>query len=309
MPLYGATLAGEIRHVKVDACKPFPRDAVEALKRDSASSPVIALVDRGDCFFIEKAFNAEKAGAAALIVADDRDEALVTMVRFFFSLCFYFEREREGRERVEEEEKKKERLTFPSSLWTTTTTTTKKKQAAPDDRPDISKLKEEITIPTALVTQSTGKRLKEALDRASAPGGGSKRSEKVLAELDWTDAVAHPDARVEWELWSTPDDGCGPSCDRQRAFKRAFERQAVELEKGGFAQFTPRFVSRRCSFGASAEDAPASTAAATARWRPSATTSRASTAAGTSRPRPRGSYARSRRRPRPTSPGAGGVFP
>ena len=89
MPLYGATLAGEIRHVKVDACKPFPRDAVEALKRDSSSTPVIALVDRGDCFFIEKASNAEKAGAAALIVADDRDEALVTMVSSFrFYFCF-----------------------------------------------------------------------------------------------------------------------------------------------------------------------------------------------------------------------------
>ena len=36
------------------------------MKRDSSSSPVIALVDRGDCFFIEKASNAEKAGAAAL---------------------------------------------------------------------------------------------------------------------------------------------------------------------------------------------------------------------------------------------------
>ena len=92
VPLYGATLTGEIRHVKVDACKPFPKDAVEALKGSSASSlspPVIALVDRGDCFFIEKAFNAEKAGAAALIVADDRDEALVTMVRLMFLSFFY----------------------------------------------------------------------------------------------------------------------------------------------------------------------------------------------------------------------------
>ena len=53
---------------------------MDALKSDSSSSAIIALVDRGDCFFIEKAFNAEKAGAAALIVADDRDEALVTMV-------------------------------------------------------------------------------------------------------------------------------------------------------------------------------------------------------------------------------------
>ena len=224
---------------------------MESLKRDSSSSPIIALVDRGDCFFIEKAFNAEKAGAAALIVADDREEALVTMVRGRergFG-CFFW-RGREGR--------KKEKNSLLLSKKKKTEPLSLSLQAAPDDRPDISKLKEDITIPTALVTQATGKRLKEALDKATRGGGSgsssSKRSEKVLAELDWTDAVAHPDARVEWELWSTPDDGCGASCDRQGAFKRVFERQAVELEKGGFAQFTPRFVTRRCSFGASDDD-------------------------------------------------------
>ena len=152
-----------------------------------------------------------------------------------------------GVERRKKKERKRSHSFFSLSLPPQS-----KRQAAPDDRPDISKLKEEITIPTALVTKATGKKLKEALDKASAKGGS--RSEKVIAELDWTDAVAHPDARVEWELWSTPDDGCGASCDRQLAFKRSFERQAVELEKGGFAQFTPRFVTRRCSFGASEED-------------------------------------------------------
>ena len=77
------------------------------MKRDSSSSPVIALVDRGDCFFIEKASNAEKAGAAALIVADDRDEALVTMVTFPF-----FSRESGVEEGKREKEKERKRLTF-----------------------------------------------------------------------------------------------------------------------------------------------------------------------------------------------------
>ena len=55
-----------------------------------------------DCYFVEKAFNAEKAGAKAILVMDDREEQLLTM-------------------------------------------------AAPEDHPEIAKLREDITIPTALI--------------------------------------------------------------------------------------------------------------------------------------------------------------
>ena len=32
-----------------------------------------------DCYFAKKAWNAQKAGAAAILVADDKDEPLITM--------------------------------------------------------------------------------------------------------------------------------------------------------------------------------------------------------------------------------------
>lgn len=60
------------------------------------------LTVRTDCYFVEKAYNAEKAGAKAILVMDDREEQLLTM-------------------------------------------------AAPEDRPEIAKLREDISIPTALI--------------------------------------------------------------------------------------------------------------------------------------------------------------
>lgn len=57
-----------------------------------------------DCYFVEKAYNAEKAGASAILVMDDTDEQLLTM-------------------------------------------------AAPEERPEIAKLREDISIPTALISK------------------------------------------------------------------------------------------------------------------------------------------------------------
>ena len=57
-----------------------------------------------DCYFVEKAFNAEQAGYKAIMVADNVEEGLLTM-------------------------------------------------ALPEDRPEIAKLIDDITIPTALVTK------------------------------------------------------------------------------------------------------------------------------------------------------------
>lgn len=61
VPLYGATLSGEVQYVGGDAegCTPFS----ERVRPSTPGFPVVLLVDRGDCYFIEKAYNAEKAGA------------------------------------------------------------------------------------------------------------------------------------------------------------------------------------------------------------------------------------------------------
>ena len=37
--------------------------------------------------------------------------------------------------------------------------------------------------------------------------------------------------RVEWELWTSTNDGCGSSCDRQSTFKIQMRDAAVELQK------------------------------------------------------------------------------
>ena len=67
--------------------------------------------------------------------------------------------------------------------------------AAPDDRPEIARLQDDISIPTALVTLATGAKLRKA-----AAGASKAKGSGVIVELDWKDAVTNPDDRVEWEL-------------------------------------------------------------------------------------------------------------
>jgi len=62
-----------------DGCKSFEEFGVSFNKSDSHSDPVFFLIDRGDCYFTLKVWNAQNAGAAAILVADDHDEPLITM--------------------------------------------------------------------------------------------------------------------------------------------------------------------------------------------------------------------------------------
>ena len=39
--------------------------------------------------------------------------------------------------------------------------------------------------------------------------------------------------RVEWEFWTSSNDACGSSCDRQSRFKLDFAETAINLEKVG----------------------------------------------------------------------------
>jgi hypothetical protein len=63
----------------------------------------------------------------------------------------------------------------------------------PEDKPELAALITKIQIPTALITKEAGDKIKAALARAGAG--------PVSLELDWSESLAHPDARVEWELW------------------------------------------------------------------------------------------------------------
>ncbi|KAH7366427.1 hypothetical protein KP509_18G077500 [Ceratopteris richardii] len=79
VPDYGGTLAGTIAYSTENAfaCSEF--GSTDKFKSRPGGQPVIVVVDRGGCYFALKVWNAQKAGAAAVLVADDREEPLITM--------------------------------------------------------------------------------------------------------------------------------------------------------------------------------------------------------------------------------------
>lgn len=73
IPSYGAILSGQLAFVADNAagCSEFYAPLPPGAD--------VLLVDRGSCFFVEKAFHAQQAGARAVLVADNVDEDLLTM--------------------------------------------------------------------------------------------------------------------------------------------------------------------------------------------------------------------------------------
>ncbi|KDD75638.1 hypothetical protein H632_c577p0, partial [Helicosporidium sp. ATCC 50920] len=182
VPLYGGTLVGRVGQLSnnEDGC-----GEISALPEGTDT----LLVVRGGCFFVEKAYNAQLAGARAVIVADHTEEALLTM-------------------------------------------------ALPEDRPDIAALSQRVSIPTVLVTKSTGDALRKGIKQA--PRG-------TVVEMDWSESIVHPDNRVEWEMWLSTPGWCGPTCAATTSFLGAFKENAQSLERGGYTKFTPHVLLARCS--------------------------------------------------------------
>ncbi|KAL8517033.1 hypothetical protein ACS0TY_015316 [Phlomoides rotata] len=81
VPEYGGTMTGFVYYPKSNqqACNSFKDIDDVQLKKRPGGLPVFLLADRGDCFFTLKAWNAQNGGAAAILVADDRVETLITM--------------------------------------------------------------------------------------------------------------------------------------------------------------------------------------------------------------------------------------
>ncbi|XP_008370265.3 vacuolar-sorting receptor 1-like isoform X1 [Malus sylvestris] len=188
VPQYGGTLVGTVYYPKTNqkACKGF-EDFDESFKPKPGGLPTFLLVDRGDCYFTLKAWNAQKGGAAAILVADDRNEPLITM------------------DNPEEENADADYL-------------------------------QKITIPSALISKELGESIKKSLS------GG----EMVNINLDWTEALPHPDERVEYEFWTNSNDECGPKCDSQIEFVKSFKGAAQVLERKGYTQFTPHYITWYC---------------------------------------------------------------
>ncbi|KAG8502030.1 hypothetical protein CXB51_000208 [Gossypium anomalum] len=188
IPQYGGSMAGVVVYPKENqkACKSFDDFGI-SFKSKPGSLPTFVLVDRGDCFFALKVWNVQQAGASAVLVADDIEEALITMDN-------------------------------------------------PEEDSSSAKYIENITIPSALIEKTFGETLKKAIS------GG----DMVNVNLDWREAVPHPDDRVEYELWTNSNDECGVKCDMLMAFVKDFKGAAQILEKGGYTQFTPHYITWYC---------------------------------------------------------------
>ncbi|KAG0500594.1 hypothetical protein HPP92_000666 [Vanilla planifolia] len=80
VPQYGGTMLGFVVYPKANrkACKAFDEFDI-SFKTKAGGLPTFLLIERGDCYFTTKAWNAQKAGAAAVLVSDDKIEPLITM--------------------------------------------------------------------------------------------------------------------------------------------------------------------------------------------------------------------------------------
>ncbi|OIT08594.1 PREDICTED: vacuolar-sorting receptor 3-like [Nicotiana attenuata] len=188
IPQYGGSLPGTVVYPKGNqkGCRNFDDSGI-SFKSKSGAMPTFVLVDRGDCFFALKVWNAQNAGAAAVLVADDVDERLITM-------------------------------------------------DTPEADGSSAKYVENITIPSALIEKSFAEKLKKAVSAG----------EMVNVNLDWREAVPHPDDRVEYELWTSSNDECGFKCDMLMKYVKDFKGAAQILEKGGYTQFTPHYITWYC---------------------------------------------------------------
>ncbi|KAL7210979.1 hypothetical protein ACSBR2_013962 [Camellia fascicularis] len=108
---------------------------------------------------------------------------------------------------------------------------------SPEESSDADGYIEKIEIPSALIERAFGESLKAAY---------RKGDEDVVIKLDWSESMPHPDERVEYELWTNSNDVCGIHCDEQMNFIKDFKGHAQILEKGGFAQFTPHYITWYC---------------------------------------------------------------
>mmetsp|Transcript_36321 Transcript_36321/g.43917 ORF Transcript_36321/g.43917 Transcript_36321/m.43917 type:complete len:698 (+) Transcript_36321:228-2321(+) len=187
MPLYGAQLRGVLQYAGdgVLGCKSeldptgFP-ESFELHKQPGYAT--VLVISRGECKFVEKAWNALQLGAAAILVADNVDENLLTM-------------------------------------------------DIDQDSPYLNN----ITIPVAMLSKED-----------AAPIIEAAKTKSVIGVMDWTDALPNPDERVEWEIWTNSNNGCGRFCSRTNNFVEKLAPYAKQLQSQGSLQFTPYYVTWMC---------------------------------------------------------------
>lgn len=88
-----------------------------------------------------------------------------------------------------------------------------------------------VSIPSILTTKTLGDSIKEALFSG----------EMVNVKLNWRKSPVDATERVEYELWTDINSGCGTKCDKQIEFVNNFKRAAKLLEQKGYTKFTPHY--------------------------------------------------------------------
>jgi len=186
VPPYGGSIQQSLYYANSDLCDPNvnTRGGFPARKNDKDGkmepwpAPYILMVDRGGCTFVNKVRNAQRSGAAGVIIADTTCLCAAGDACKSDDAC-------ETREPVMADDGSGSDITIPSFLMF---------------KQDADPIKEEL-----------------------------KANHMVRIEMAWS--LPNPDAKVNYELWSTPTDLVS------RQFQRQFKEAAVAL--GSHAHFTP----------------------------------------------------------------------
>ncbi|CAI7914680.1 unnamed protein product [Closterium sp. NIES-53] len=203
-----------------------------------------------DCYFSQKVWYAQLGGAPAVLVADTDVESLVTMeapvddqeTHLSALLPLY------SRLPCPHSPFPSPDCYFSQKVWyaqlggasavlvADTDTESLVTMEAPVDDQDTDRYVNNITIPSALIEKATGDKIRSALSSGNM----------VLVDLDWRETLPHPDERVEYELWGTSNDICGPKCNDLTNFLDKFKGLAITLEQGGYTLFTPHYITWYC---------------------------------------------------------------
>mmetsp|Transcript_32773 Transcript_32773/g.48536 ORF Transcript_32773/g.48536 Transcript_32773/m.48536 type:complete len:516 (-) Transcript_32773:240-1787(-) len=187
VPPYGGSIQQSVYYADSDLCDPnvdvhggFPARKKENGEQLPWPSPYILMVDRGGCTFVNKVRNAQRSGAAGVIIADN------------------------------------------TCLCSANNCTDDAPNAQCENREPIMAddgSGSDISIPSFLMFKQDADPIIKVL----------KNNKMVRMEMSWS--LPNPDARVEYELWTTPTDMVS------RDFQRQFKEAAIAL--GQHAYFTP----------------------------------------------------------------------
>mmetsp|Transcript_14896 Transcript_14896/g.17101 ORF Transcript_14896/g.17101 Transcript_14896/m.17101 type:complete len:515 (-) Transcript_14896:94-1638(-) len=192
IPPYGGSIQQLVYYADDELCDPtnvntrggYPeREKDKDGKMKPWPSPYILFIDRGGCSFVNKVRNAQRSGAAGVIIAD--------------KMC-----------NCAAEGKDPACVSAPGEICEAT------EPIMADDGSGS-----DITIPSFLMFKQDADPIREEL----------KQNHMVRMEMGWS--LPNPDARVEYELWTTPTDMIS------RDFQSQFKAAAVALNS--HAYFTP----------------------------------------------------------------------